>query len=121
MYEVRFIRTDAAADESYYYQNESDAYYHFSLFGDADADLFFAVQLYDTNRLIVQRILGFSAEELQILSQMATNDQFDTCLMLLHAAEKANGSSQESLVQLRLKIVSIAYDRYGDFFKLIGA
>ena len=121
MYEVRFIRTDTAADESYYYQNAHDAYYHFSLFDDADADLYFAVQLYDTNILTSQKILGFSDEELQILSEVATNDQFDTCLSLLHAAEIVKGSLQELLVQLRLKVVRIAYDRYDDFFKLICA
>ena len=92
MYEVRFIRTDTAADESYYYQDANDANYHFNLFDDADADLYFAVQLYHTNMLIAQKILGFSDEELRILPEVATKDQFDTCLALLHAAENENDS-----------------------------
>ena len=121
MYEVRFIRTDTAADESYYYQDTNDANYHFNLFDAADSDLYFAVQIYHTNMLIAQKVLGFSDEELRILLEVATKDQFDTCLALLHAAENENGSLQELLVQLRLKVVGIAYDRYEDFFKLICA
>lgn len=121
MYEVRFIRTDTAANESYYYQNVNDANYQFNLFDDADADLYFAVQLYHTNMLITQKILGYTDEELRILLEVATKDQFDTCLALLYAAENEKGLLRELLVQLRLKVVGIAYDRYEDFYKLIGA
>ena len=119
MYEVRFIRTDTAIDESYYYHRESEAQQHFGLFNDADADMYFAIQIYNGDILIDQNILGYSDDEIQALAEVATRDQFDTCLALLHMAQSMNGSMQEMLISLRLKVVSIEYDRYEAFFNLI--
>ena len=52
MYTVTFIRADLKPDEVYYYQNESDARYHFSLFRNDGSGLYRTIQLKRDSQLV---------------------------------------------------------------------
>lgn len=52
MYKVTFIRADLKPDEIYYYQNESDARYHFSLFHNDGSGLPRSIQLKRDSQLV---------------------------------------------------------------------
>ena len=52
MYTVTFIRADLKPDEIYYYQSESDARFHFSLFHDDDSGLYRSILLKRESELI---------------------------------------------------------------------
>ena len=52
MYTVTFLRADNKPDEVYYYQNESDARYHFSLFHNDDSGLYRSILLKRDSELI---------------------------------------------------------------------
>ena len=52
MYAVTFIRSDHKSDEVYYYQNESDARYHFNLFHNDDSGLYRSILLKKDSQLI---------------------------------------------------------------------
>ena len=52
MYSVTFVRADLKPDEVYYYQNEADARYHFSLFHDDDSGLYRSILLKKDEQLM---------------------------------------------------------------------
>ena len=52
MYKVTFIRADLKPDEIYYYQNESDARCHFSLFRNDGSGLYRSIQLKRDSQLV---------------------------------------------------------------------
>lgn len=52
MYTLTFIRSDFKPDEVYFYQKESDARYHFSLFRNDDSGLYRSILLKNDSQLI---------------------------------------------------------------------
>jgi len=52
MYTLTFIRSDFKPDEVYFYQKESDARYHFSLFQNDDSGLYRSILLKNDSQLI---------------------------------------------------------------------
>lgn len=120
MFEVRFIRSDSDCQESYFYHKEQEALSHYNTRFEGDTDLYLAVQLLSDTTLLTQHIFGFSAQELHLLKEIATCDQFDTCLFLYRLAEKEHGHNYDDLVSLRLRVASIEYDRFPVFFRLLN-
>lgn len=120
MFEVRFIRADSDCQESYYYHSEHDALAHYNIRLDGDAELYLAVQLFSDAELLKQYIFGFSVKELHLLRNIASDNQFDTCLNLYRLAKKQSGSNRDDLVSLRLRIASIEGDRFLTFFNLVN-
>ena len=120
MFEVHFIRADLLPKEIYCYSSEIAASEHYELFLDDKSDLYLAVQLYEDDALLKQHIIGYSGEEIALLRQIGTRDQFDTCLRLYYLGATSGYVLSVDLIALRLKIANINCDRYLAFYELIS-
>lgn len=120
MYMVRFIMADGTPDQEYLYHRKEDAEYHLGLFSNDDADLYFAIQLLYEDKIIVNRVLGFSAEEMKTVLMKGCPDQIDICTALRQKEHEAHCDQEaEQLILLRLKIERLSYDSFSRFFQIM--
>lgn len=120
MYIVRFIMVDGTPDQEYLYHRKEDAEYHFGLFSNNDADMYFAIQLLCDDKIIVNRVLGFSTEEMKTVLMKGCADQIDICYTLRQMEHAAHsGQEAEQLILLRLKIERLSYDSFCRFIQIM--
>ena len=120
MYIVRFIMTNGTQDQEYLYHQKEDAEYHLGLFSIDDADMYFAIQLLCEDKVIVNRILGFSVEEMRTILMNGCRDQIDICDALRQKEHNAHCDQEaEQLILLRLKIERLSYDSFGRFIQIM--
>lgn len=120
MYMVRFIMADGTQDQEYLYHQKEDAEYHIGLFSNDDADMYFAIQLLCKGKIVVNRILGFSVEEMRTILTDGCRDQIDICDALRQKEHDAYCDQEaEQLILLRLKIERLSYDSFGRFIQIM--
>ena len=121
MFVVRFIMADGTVDQEYWYHKKEDAEFHMSLFSSADADIYFAIQLLSNEKLLVNRILDFTADEMTIILNLDCTEQTDACKTLSQMADATEDSAEkEKLILLRIKVEKLNYNFFGKYVQIMN-